>query len=64
MENGAKALVFEGFQFDSGLVIRGLVIDSKLGNIVKVDRYGYVRKALCITYTLRHYKPIIQYSIK
>eukprot|EP00435_Cladocopium_sp_Y103_P039864 s6_g10.t1 len=35
----------EGLEFDSGLVIRGLVIDAKLGNIVKVDRYGYVRKA-------------------
>jgi len=36
----------EGLNFDPELVIRGLVIDSKLGNIVKVDRYGYVRKAL------------------
>ncbi|CAJ1399289.1 unnamed protein product, partial [Effrenium voratum] len=34
----------EGLNFDPELVIRGLVIDSKLGNIVKVDRYGYVRK--------------------
>lgn len=41
-----KGFDVEGLLFDSGLVIRGLVIDSKLGNIVKVDRYGYVRKAL------------------
>eukprot|EP00913_Durusdinium_trenchii_P002305 g2128.t1 len=42
----ADCCFWEGLLFDSGLVIRGLVIDSKLGNIVKVDRYGYVRKAL------------------
>jgi len=41
-----KGFEVEGLEFDSGLVIRGLVIDAKLGNIVKVDRYGYVRKAL------------------
>lgn len=41
-----KGFDVEGLEFDPGLVIRGLVIDAKLGNIVKVDRYGYVRKAL------------------
>jgi len=41
-----KGFDVEGLDFDPQLIIRGLVIDSKLGNIVKVDRYGYVRKAL------------------
>ena len=32
-------------EFDPGLVIRGLMIDTKLGNIVKADRFGYVKRA-------------------
>jgi len=31
--------------FDPDLVIRGLVIDSELGNIVKANRFGYVMRA-------------------
>ena len=30
----------EGLRFDSKLVIRGLIIDKKKGNLVKVDRFG------------------------
>ncbi len=32
-------------EFDPGLVIRGLVIDSELGNVVKANRFGYVLRA-------------------
>jgi HAD superfamily 5'-nucleotidase-like hydrolase len=32
-------------RFDAELVIRGLVIDSELGNIVKANRFGYVLRA-------------------
>jgi len=32
-------------KFDPDLVIRGLVIDSELGNIVKANRFGYVMRA-------------------
>jgi HAD superfamily 5'-nucleotidase-like hydrolase len=32
-------------EFDPTLVIRGLVIDRKLGNIVKSNRFGYVKRA-------------------
>jgi HAD superfamily 5'-nucleotidase-like hydrolase len=32
-------------EFDSDFVIRGLVIDSELGNIVKANRFGYVMRA-------------------
>ncbi len=31
--------------FDPEFIIRGLVIDSAMGNILKVNRYGYVKKA-------------------
>jgi 5'-nucleotidase len=32
--------------FDPSLVMRGLVIDTELGNIVKANRFGYVTRAL------------------
>ncbi|HOY67305.1 MAG TPA: HAD-IG family 5'-nucleotidase [Candidatus Ozemobacteraceae bacterium] len=32
-------------KFDPEFVIRGLVIDVELGNFLKVNRYGYVKKA-------------------
>lgn len=32
-------------EFDPDLVIRGLVIDSELGNIIKANRFGYVLRA-------------------
>ncbi len=32
-------------EFDPGLVIRGLVLDTELGNIVKANRFGYVTRA-------------------
>ena len=35
----------EDLQFDPDFVIRGLVIDAALGNIVKANRFGYVMRA-------------------
>ena len=32
----------EGLQFVPDLVVRGLVVDQELGNIVKLDRFGCV----------------------
>jgi len=32
-------------EYDSGFAVRGLVIDAALGNLVKADRFGYVRQA-------------------
>ncbi|KAJ1439991.1 HAD-superfamily hydrolase, subfamily IG, 5-nucleotidase [Sesbania bispinosa] len=32
--------------FDPDLVIRGLVIDKEKGNLVKADRFGYVKRAM------------------
>ena len=34
-----------GLEFEPNLVIRGLVIDAELGNIVKANRFGYVMRA-------------------
>jgi len=36
----------EGLQFDPDLVIRGLIMDTQLGNIVKVDRFGFVKRGM------------------
>ncbi|KAL0381975.1 UNVERIFIED_CONTAM: 5'-nucleotidase domain-containing protein 3 [Sesamum calycinum] len=36
----------EGLAFDPELVIRGLVIDKEKGNLVKADRFGYVKRAM------------------
>lgn len=35
----------DGLEFDPNLVIRGLVIDVELGNVVKPNRFGYVVRA-------------------
>lgn len=35
----------EDLHYDSEMMIRGLVIDKKLGNIVKANRFGYVKQA-------------------
>ena len=35
----------EGLRFDSELFIRGLIVDRLRGNIVKADRFGYVKRA-------------------
>lgn len=36
----------ETLTFDPGLVMRGLVLDLKLGNVVKANRFGYVWRAI------------------
>lgn len=35
----------EGLEFDFDLVTRGLVVDTQLGNIVKINRFGYIKRA-------------------
>eukprot|EP00898_Chlorokybus_atmophyticus_P002924 jgi/Chlat1/3632/Chrsp237S03610 len=44
----------DGLAFDPGLVIRGLVMDTELGNLVKADRFGYVKRAMHGTHMLSH----------
>lgn len=36
----------EGLSFEPALVMRGLVVDTQLGNLLKVDRFGFVKAAL------------------
>ncbi len=40
-----KGLPVEGFRFDPHLITRGLIVDTELGNIVKANRFGYVKRA-------------------
>jgi HAD superfamily 5'-nucleotidase-like hydrolase len=32
-------------EFDKSLMVRGLIIDTRLGNVVKANRFGYVKRA-------------------
>ncbi|KAF3620456.1 putative PTI1-like tyrosine-protein kinase 3-like isoform X1 [Capsicum annuum] len=36
----------DGLAFDPDLVIRGLVIDKEKGNLVKADRFGYIKRVM------------------
>lgn len=36
----------DGLSFDPDLVIRGLVIDKENGNLVKADRFGYIKRVM------------------
>ncbi|MDH5643421.1 MAG: HAD-IG family 5'-nucleotidase [Gemmatimonadota bacterium] len=36
----------QSLEFDPGAMVRGLVVDTKLGNVVKADRFGYVKRAV------------------
>lgn len=42
----------EHLHYDDGMMIRGLVIDKKLGNVVKPNRFGYVKRAYHGTFSL------------
>ncbi|BBG92984.1 HAD-superfamily hydrolase, subfamily IG, 5'-nucleotidase [Prunus dulcis] len=47
MENLKKVgFPVDGLAFDPDLVIRGLVIDKEKGNLVKADRFAYVKRAM------------------
>ncbi|MFT5432688.1 MAG: 5'-nucleotidase, partial [Myxococcota bacterium] len=41
----AKGWPVEGLEFDAESVVRGLIIDKELGNLVKANRFGYVKAA-------------------
>jgi HAD superfamily 5'-nucleotidase-like hydrolase len=41
----AEGWPVEGLSFDAEMVARGLVIDTELGNVVKANRFGLVRRA-------------------
>lgn len=41
----AAGFPVEGLEFDPEFVIRGLIIDTERGNILKANRFGYVKRA-------------------
>lgn len=36
----SMGMTTDGLHFDATLVTRGLIVDQKLGNLVKADRFG------------------------
>ena len=42
---GDRGFPVQGLTFDPELMIRGLIIDVELGNIIKANRFGYVNRA-------------------
>jgi HAD superfamily 5'-nucleotidase-like hydrolase len=42
----AEGWPMEGLEFDGLMVTRGLVIDTELGNLVKANRFGFVKRAM------------------
>ena len=42
----SKGFPVSGLTFDPELVTRGLIVDKLRGNLLKVDRFGYVRRAM------------------
>lgn len=42
---GSEGWPVDTLAFDPNLVMRGLIIDTDLGNVVKADRFGYVKYA-------------------
>lgn len=46
IDNMAYTKALQGFNFDQDLMIRGLVIDKQLGNVLKLDDQNYVWRAM------------------
>lgn len=42
----------DGLEYDPTMTLRGLIIDTTLGNLVKADRFGYVKRAFHGTHAL------------
>ena len=50
----ARGWPVEDLTFQPDLVMRGLIIDKALGNVVKANRFGYIKKAFHGTEPLDH----------
>lgn len=46
VEKGSYPEAIRDLTFDPDMMIRGLLVDRKLGNLIKINRYGYVKAAL------------------
>ena len=42
----SKGFPVSGLNFNPELVCRGIIVDKELGNMLKVDRFGYVRRVM------------------
>jgi HAD superfamily 5'-nucleotidase-like hydrolase len=42
----AEGWPMDSLEFDGSMVTRGLVIDTELGNLVKANRFGFVKRAM------------------
>ena len=42
----SRGFPVSGLRFNHELVVRGLIVDTLLGHVLKVDRFGYVRRAM------------------
>lgn len=42
----AEGWPVSGLEFDPNLACRGLIVDTELGNLLKANRFGFVRRAL------------------
>jgi 5'-nucleotidase len=42
----AAGFPVEGLKFDETVAMRGLVVDVRLGSLLKVDRFGLVKRAM------------------
>jgi len=58
----AKGFPVRGLQFNPELVCRGLIVDKENGNVLKVDRFGYVRRAMHGTRMLSRSETFEQYG--
>merc|ERR1719238_607946 len=60
----SKGFPVSGLKFNPELVVRGIVIDREEGNLVKVDRFGYVRRAMHGTTELTQEDIEVEYGSK
>ena len=58
----AKGFPVSGLRFNPELVCRGLIIDKEKGNLLKVDRFGYVRRAMHGTRMLSRTETFEEYA--
>lgn len=58
----ARGWPVDDLSFDSDFVTRGLVIDTELGNVVKANRFGYVKAAMHGTSQLEYSKLRQEYA--
>jgi HAD superfamily 5'-nucleotidase-like hydrolase len=59
---GGRGWPVADLSFDPGLAVRGLIIDEELGNVVKANRFGYVKQAYHGTRPLNYDEQRVAYA--